>query len=304
MKLTYFRGDPPNFGDEINGILWPHLLPPGFLDDDEDELFLGAGSILYDFYPSGSLKNVMGSGFGGYTDPPDISGPDWNVVWVRGPLTAARLGLDPSLAICDAAILLREIPLPPPEPGISAAFMPHFDSVARGDWGAVCRLAGVTYLDPRDDPARLIACLRGADLVVTEAMHGAIIADALRTPWVPVLPFHAAHRMKWLDWAQSLDIDLQPARLSPSTLLEAYTFATGLRGRGRSARLLRSRMSRPVNTAMRHRAAHRLRWLVEAADPQLSSDAAINRATSRCLEAIDGFVSARADALPMRQAGS
>jgi hypothetical protein len=46
VKLVYFQHDPPNFGDEINRILWPRLLPEGFLDDDEDELLFGAGSIL------------------------------------------------------------------------------------------------------------------------------------------------------------------------------------------------------------------------------------------------------------------
>jgi succinoglycan biosynthesis protein ExoV len=40
VKLIYFRHDPPNFGDEVNRILWDRLLPAGFLDeDDSDEPF-------------------------------------------------------------------------------------------------------------------------------------------------------------------------------------------------------------------------------------------------------------------------
>ena len=65
MKLTYYAGNPPNFGDEINATMWSHLLPRGFLDEEERELFLGAGSILWDYLPAASRKFVAGSGFGG-----------------------------------------------------------------------------------------------------------------------------------------------------------------------------------------------------------------------------------------------
>jgi succinoglycan biosynthesis protein ExoV len=297
MKLTYFRHDPPNFGDELNATFWRHLLPPGFLDGDAAELFLGAGSILRT-YPGTGMKHVAGSGYGGYSAPPGMRDGTWNVLWVRGPLTAARLGLDPTLAICDAAILLRETPLPLAEEGIGAAFMPHFESAARGDWAEVCARAGVTYLDPRDDPADLLARIRGARVVVTEAMHGAIVADALRTPWVPVLPFHPTHRMKWEDWAASLGLALRRERLPPSNLREAYVLATGLQGKGpRSARLARARAVVPLNEALRDRAARRLIELAERAEPQLSRDAAIERATARCREALDRFVRSRTEGL-------
>jgi succinoglycan biosynthesis protein ExoV len=295
MKLTYFRHDPPNFGDELNDGLWRHLLPEGFLDADETELFFGAGSILRT-YPGTGMKHVAGSGYGGYSALPDIRDGTWNFLWVRGPLTAARLGLDPARAICDAAILLRETPLPPPEEGIGAAFMPHFESAARGDWAEVCARAGLAYLDPRDDPARLVARIRGARVVVTEAMHGAIVADALRTPWVPVLPFHPTHRMKWEDWAASLGLALRRERLPPSNLREAYVLATGLQGKGaRSARLAQGRAVAPLNEALRDRAARRLIELAERTEPQLSADDAIGRATTRCREALDRFVRSRTE---------
>lgn len=294
MKLTYFQGTPPNFGDEINRTMWGHLVPPGFLDEDDGDLFLGAGSILWDFLPKTSRKFVMGSGFGGYTDPPDMSDGSWRVVWVRGPITAARLGLDAGLAICDAAVLLRETPLPPPAPGVGIAFMPHFESVLRGEWERVCALAGITYLDPRGETDSLLAQIRGADIVIAEAMHGAIVADALRTPWIGVLPFHDQHRMKWSDWASSLEIDLRPARLPPSNLLEAYTMVTGLRGKGvRSTRLLRSRAAGPANALLVEAAARRLGRIAEDFEPQLSCDANMERVTERCLGALDGFVKAR-----------
>ena len=46
MKLVFFRGKVPNFGDELNLHVWPALLPHGFLDEDEDELFVGLVLII------------------------------------------------------------------------------------------------------------------------------------------------------------------------------------------------------------------------------------------------------------------
>lgn len=294
MKLTYYDAAPSNFGDAVNATMWTHLLPPGFLDEDAGELFLGAGSILWDYLPKTARKYVAGSGFGGYTLPPDMGDGSWSVIWVRGPITAETVGLDPALAIADAAILLRETPLPAAACGVDVAFMPHFESVARGNWEAACRLAGITYLDPRAEVETLLAQIRGARLVIAEAMHGAIIADALRTPWIAALPFHPQHRLKWQDWALSLEIGLRPVKLAPSNLLEGYTFATGNLGKGaRSRRLLDGRVVAPVNRVFAEVAARRLRWIAARGEPQLSGDAEIGRATARCLEALDGFVRQR-----------
>jgi succinoglycan biosynthesis protein ExoV len=297
VRLTYFRNTPSNFGDEVNSVMWRQLVPDGFLDEDLNELFLGIGSILWDHLPRAPLKHVMGSGFGGYTSPPDVHDGSWNVVWVRGPLTAQRLKLDPRLSISDSAILLRATTLPPPATGAETVFMPHFESATRGYWQGACKLAGIRFLDPRADVEDLLAEIRGARLMITEAMHGAIVADALRVPWIGIVPFFPQHRAKWDDWALSLNLTLRPVTLPPSNLLEAYTLITGKPGKGqRSRALFTSLPVGPVNTVLVHRAAARLRRLAETVEPQLSSDADIARATERSLEALDGFVRARSSA--------
>lgn len=294
MKLTYFTSDPTNFGDELNVIMWSELLPDGFLDEDSSELFLGIGSIIWDTLPETVIKHVMGSGYGGYSALPDVKRPDWNVVWVRGPRSAAMLRLDPKLAICDAATLLRATKLPEPAKGLNVGFMPHFESVKRGAWEKVCKLAGVTFLDPREDPVTLLSKIRGLKMVITEAMHGAIVADAMRVPWVPIIPFHPDHRMKWDDWAESLNIPLQRFSLRPSTLLEAYTTMTGLAGKGvHSAKLKDWPLFSAPNAAVAHLAARRMRHIVENVEPQLSKDADIERVTDRALSALQGFVKFR-----------
>jgi succinoglycan biosynthesis protein ExoV len=214
-------------------------------------------------------------------------------------VTAARLNLDPRLAICDSAILLRATALPPPATGMATVFMPHFESAARGDWQRACALAGIGYLDPRDDVETLLARMRGARLIITEAMHGAIVADALRVPWIGIVPFFPQHRAKWDDWALSLGIGLRHTALPPSNLLETYTLVTGRPGKGRRSRALFGAWpAAPVNAALVHRAATRLRHLAEKVEPQLSTDAEITRATERSLEALDRFVRSRISAPP------
>lgn len=291
MKLTFYRGPEPNFGDELNALLWDHLLPSGFLDESEDELFLGIGSILWDYLPSAPTKHVVGSGYGGYSPPPNVHDGSWNIVWVRGPQTAKTLGIDPELAITDAAVLLRAIPLPDPATGIDVAFMPHFQSIARGDWAKVCEIAGITYLDPRADPITLIAQIRGARLVLTEAMHGAIVADALRTPFIPFIPHHPEHRAKWEDWSASLQIELRSQPLPVSTAIELYVNLTGAPGRGKRSQWLRSHAAlRPLHNMLTHRAARHLKRIAATVPPQLSDDTQIIRATTRCLDALECFV--------------
>ncbi len=291
MKLTYFEGDPPNFGDELNATMWHHLLPAGVLDDREDELFLGIGSILWDYLPKAPRKIVAGSGFGGYTAAPDVHDGTWELLWLRGPMTARVLGVDPALAITDAAVLLRATPLPAKADNVGVAFMPHVESISRGAWAEVCAQAGVTFLDPRAPVDQLLAQIKGARLLITEAMHGAIVADALRTPWVPVLPFHHVNRAKWNDWAASLDMPLKSITLAPSTMREAWISRTGLLAVGRRSRMMFDNMLvRQCDHLVIGRAATTLARVIKTAVPQLSTDAAISRATGRALDALNAFV--------------
>jgi len=294
MKLTFYQGSEPNFGDELNSFMWDKLLPSGFLDEDEDDLFIGIGSIIWDSYSARSMKHVIGSGYGGYTPAPDVKDGTWNVAWVRGPLTAQKLGLDASQAITDAAVLLRAMDLPAPAKQSGPAFMPHFESIARGNWQQVCEVAGLTYLDPRADPLDLISKIRSASVLVTEAMHGAIVADAMRTPFIPVTPTHPSHRYKWEDWARSVDLTLEPVSTMSSSLLESYVKLTGLQGKGaRSRALFKNRMLSPVQNLLINRTATKLRKIADQVRPQLSKDDVISRVTDRSVEALERFVSSR-----------
>jgi succinoglycan biosynthesis protein ExoV len=79
----------------------------------------------------------------------------------------------------------------------------------------------MTYIDPHWPVENVIGQMGRARLVVTEAMHGAIVADTLRIPWVPVVCSPAILPFKWIDWTESLDLDYRPRSIPASSAWEA-----------------------------------------------------------------------------------
>ena len=54
----------------------------------------------------------------------------------------------------------------------------------------------------------VIGRIARADLVVSESMHGAIVADAFGVPWIPIAISHHFNSFKWGDWADSVEVPL------------------------------------------------------------------------------------------------
>ncbi|HTJ58440.1 MAG TPA: polysaccharide pyruvyl transferase family protein [Devosiaceae bacterium] len=216
MELVYFRDPKLNFGDDLNAHIWDHVLSPEFRARD-DIIFVGIGSILtaerLEQYV-GSPKHVIvgGSGVSYGTPPSDMS--RWYFAAVRGPLSAAVLGR-PEAAITDSAILLARtqgLVSRSPEPK-KILFVPHRSSLKRTDWEAICRKAGLEFLSPQTPVTEVLSQFGEARLVVTEAMHGAILADTLRIPWVPVVINPEIDEFKWRDWARSMEVPYRPISL-------------------------------------------------------------------------------------------
>ncbi|NTS78908.1 polysaccharide pyruvyl transferase family protein [Catenovulum sp. SM1970] len=226
MKLTYFSSKESNFGDELNAVMWQGLIEPDYFDDNAEELFLGIGSIIWDKYPDSAKKIVVGSGYGGYTQVPNVKDGSWDFCFVRGPRTAKALGIDAKLAITDAAILTHYLNLPKQEKKHKVSFMPHFKSIVRGNWQQTCQQAGIHFIDPRDDVESILREIQASEVLLTEAMHGAILADTLRTPWIAMEPILAKHRSKWFDWSESMELDLAFRPTPSSSLLDWHAHKT------------------------------------------------------------------------------
>lgn len=224
MQPFHWQSSHGNFGDDLNLWLWDFLLP-GFRDVHPDVLLVGVGTVLNrDLLPKRRRKLVVGSGFG-YGTPPDFSDKaEWDIRSVRGPLTAARLGLDGRLGILDPAVMIADMS---EFQGLQklhdALFVPHWESTVGGIWESVCRTAGLAYVDPCGEARSVIRAIAQSHLVVAESMHAAILADALRVPWVAVSTSPLINGFKWEDWAASLDLTYRPRQVPVSSRTEAIT---------------------------------------------------------------------------------
>ncbi len=212
MKLFYYQDPEGNFGDDLNAWLWPRLIPD-LLDDDDSTLFVAIGSILDRRIPQEPQKVVFGTGVGYGLLP--VLDERWQIWCVRGPLTARALGLPARLAVIDPAALVRTIRTTPAAVSHSVSFVPHFRSPRRAEavglnLDKLCASAGINYIDPRKGVEHVLAAIESSEMVLAEAMHGAIVADALRIPWVPLQLYDQILNLKWQDWCGSLGIKYTP----------------------------------------------------------------------------------------------
>ena len=210
MRLQYCQIEGGNFGDDLNPWLWTQLAPQLFTEDARTE-FLGIGTILADTYPAGTSRVVFGSG-AGYKRPPIIN-QEWMIYCVRGPRTAQLLKIDPAYAVTDSAALVATLPWELCGQEFDVSYMPHHYSAELGDWRSVCQQAGVNYIAPNADVNQTIERIRRSKLLVTEALHGAVVADALRIPWIAVRAYGHILPLKWHDWCESLGMSYQPRPL-------------------------------------------------------------------------------------------
>jgi succinoglycan biosynthesis protein ExoV len=212
MKLFWYVSK--NFGDCLNQWLWPKVFgcPLSSLFHSDD-LFLGIGTILSEKIPASlNRKIVFGSG-AGYGMPPYIT-QLWHVYSVRGPLTAKALELSPSLAVTDPAILCSKY-ITPAIHRSGIAIMLHHHNPELQAWNNICSRLGITFIDPTGDIDTIFQTINSTEVLYAEAMHGAIIADSLRVPWVPIQASNHINNFKWSDWTQSMNIHA-PLRVLPS----------------------------------------------------------------------------------------
>ncbi|HWU01721.1 MAG TPA: polysaccharide pyruvyl transferase family protein [Novosphingobium sp.] len=225
MQLVHYAGSVPNFGDDLNALVWPALAPHLFVPDGDDRGFVGIGTILG--MPGVGPRRLEVFSTGAGYDPLD-RWADREVTFhcVRGPVTTHALGLDPSLAATDGAILCPHVPgLPPARvSGNAVSVIPHFQTIAFPGWAQACAMAGLQLVDPRATPQEVLGAISSSQLVITESLHGAILADTYGVPWVAFAASGNFCVPKWVDWAASLGLEPEVTMVPPPTpdVLEKY----------------------------------------------------------------------------------
>ena len=165
-------------------------------------------------------KILVFSSGAGYGKSPIIDGR-YQIICLRGPLTAKILNVDPSYAVSDGALLLSKMKLPAYAKKYPCAFMPHHQSEQMyHHWQKICLEAGIHYISPHSPPKKVIKEIQQSEKLISEAMHGAIVADLFRVPWIPVRAYRYINEFKWKDWGLSVNLEV---KLKPiHTLLDNH----------------------------------------------------------------------------------
>jgi succinoglycan biosynthesis protein ExoV len=192
---------------------------------------------------------------------------------VRGRLTAQALGLPHRLAIGDAALLVREVIDPAPAPVFPVSFMPHHLTVPYDSWQDVCESLSIRFIDPTASVEATLEAIRTSALLITESLHGAVVADALRVPWIAVRSRPRILGLKWQDWASAVGVEHRFEWLPP-----VWSDA------------IDSRAKRLLHPPAERLARSRLRWLVRFGKRRLSTEASFRGVYGRMIDAFHRMI--------------
>jgi len=203
---NYLKWPGNNFGDKLNDIIFPSIGINNCIPYNKPNLAnlpldtaVGLGTLLTKKIRSS--VTVLGTGADG-TRKPNVN---LDYKFVRGSLTAKFLGLDHSLAKGDAAYYLKnymQALVRPKE--YKVGIVPHY--VNNNE------LVGSNIISPTLPTNKFIKEISKYEIILAEAMHGAICADILRIPWAPISINQERYPIqffKWQDWASVFDIDLE-----------------------------------------------------------------------------------------------
>jgi len=294
MKLYYHNDS--NFGDALNPLLFDILLP-GFFDNNPEDYLIGIGSILGVFKLPKITKRlfIFSSGYA-YGEVPSWKNIEVNCLAVRGPLTAQKMGFDAKKAITDGGVLtdflLDKTAMNLPKK-YKYAYMPHHYSLEKyKDYETVCAKMGIKLIDPVISPNNSIVDItkeiHQTEILITEALHGAIVAEAFRVPYIPVKAYQHINEFKWQDFGTSLDIDLTlnqvPALYSKDFLTNKITQKTKL---PKSMNGLVYNSLKTVGFFNENKFIKRIEALIKVNEVKLSKDSKIKERREQLLEKVD-----------------
>lgn len=230
MELCYYESQIGNVGDDLNPYILNQLVP-NLMELDDNRVAFFIGTILFDEFEGikkiqdfhKKKKIIFGSGIRFINKPIKIDST-WDVRFLRGPISSLALCGNKDNYITDPAYLIRETPIyknKPTEKKYKTSVMPHFLSLDKIDWEKFCNNNGVHFISPAGKDLEFISHeIAQSEVLITEAMHGAILADVFRVPWKRFKWFsHIYERemvseFKWSDWLFSMNlehsIDLMP----------------------------------------------------------------------------------------------
>jgi succinoglycan biosynthesis protein ExoV len=219
MPVYYFKDSRGNVGDDLNALILRH-----FFDFDKcskaSYTLVGIGTLINNRLPLSREFIFFTTGYG-YQKPPNFNDTRVSAIGLRGPMTLTKLRPflqenESNIPLIDGAYLTPDL-IPKnatPEPN-RVGLIPHVDSMQIGRWEEIAKRGQFCLIDPRWEPSKFIGALTSCSTVITEAMHGAILADAYRVPWAGFAAHIHINTDKWHDWSESLSIPLHINSVSP-----------------------------------------------------------------------------------------
>lgn len=175
---TYWWTDVPNFGD---------ALVPLLIQRFTDLLPVNGPVATAQLVTLGSIIEALPADWGGivagtgklYGDRPS-SLPKANILSVRGPLTAAALGV-PTVALGDPGLLANEL-VTIEERDYEVGIVPHWSDTRLAYDYRFLNLPGRIVISPWQDPLTVVGLIGRCKKIVTSSLHGVITADAFGIP--------------------------------------------------------------------------------------------------------------------------
>ncbi|HWV70999.1 MAG TPA: polysaccharide pyruvyl transferase family protein [Pseudosphingobacterium sp.] len=221
MKYIYYKSHQGNFGDDLNPWLWPKIF--GEIETNAEINFLGIGSVLHqdnkllqELHPN-QRKIIFGTGIRP-SHTRLLLDNTWQVKFLRGPMSARYLNYQYK-HIADAAYALTQTDdykqLLATNKKYKISLMPYYKSCLFFDWETIAKELGYHYISPLSELGveHTLKEIAASELLITEAMHGAILADILRVPWHRfifsgrVMEGGDVSEFKWTDFLQSIQIN-------------------------------------------------------------------------------------------------
>ncbi len=209
MNLIYFKSDIGNFGDDLNPWLWSKIFG-NFENYNSNVDFVGIGSILDNriFENKENKKIIFGSGVRDF----DFSINEYENVdirFVRGPISSRLTNAD---FITDAAYALRQVETQNVFKKYKISYIPYFRNFYNFNWKLFEKILGIHVINPCEDIEKVIGEIKSSETILTTAMHGAILADLFRIPWMRVKftkngnETNLTSELKWNDWLMSVGL--------------------------------------------------------------------------------------------------
>jgi len=200
-KPLFWHVGRPNFGDDINPFFIQRLLgkPIRFANDQSRPHLLGVGSILESATPS---SIVIGSG---YLKPE--SGPlpkGATVISLRGQRSLELAGCDDQILLGDPLVLVDRLFGKSAEKKHRTGLIAHVLNISamKAQYGRYAHL-----ISPMQEPWKVVEEIASCEQIVSQSLHGLIVADAFEIPnvWIAPSESMAGGRFKFDDYFSTLD---------------------------------------------------------------------------------------------------